>query len=133
MPAGMTEWFDGYLMVGNHVLLVDVKHWNLSLSCLKRKGTLEKCQQNLLVIRSETPKMFANKQTQALYINAVYHDEARMVCTRFASQTNGFVEHSEPQSADVIEVPGIIDLAAGHNNVPPFHDLLATMESFKRG
>ncbi|MBW8186193.1 hypothetical protein [Shewanella nanhaiensis] len=130
MPQGCIEWFDGYLAVGNRILLVDVKHWDLSHGCLIYDNTLAKCRDKLKKIRQAPPEAFLGKTIQALYINTVYEDATVLISRKFSEVKDMYVEHENLFDADVIEVPGIIDKATGANNVPPMlHlcDLLSDM------
>jgi hypothetical protein len=130
MPEGCIEWFDGYLAVGNRILLVDVKHWDLNIGCLIYDNTLQKCQAKLLEIRSNPPQEFEDKVIQALYINTIYDDKSGVVTRKFSEENEMFVEHAIAPDADVIEIPGIIDSVSGSNNVPPMTQLLELLNQF---
>lgn len=131
MPEGCAEWFDGYLVVGNRILLVDAKHWDLSIGCLVHDNTLEKCQSKLLKLRKNIPDAFGDKRIQALYINTIYEGDGSVVSRRFSDDEGVFLEHTSFPGADVIEVPGIIDKSTGSSNVPPMARLLEILESYK--
>ncbi|HAS6054574.1 hypothetical protein [Vibrio vulnificus] len=130
MPEGCIEWFDGYLAVGNRILLVDVKHWDLNIGCLIYDNTLQKCQAKLLEITSNPPQEFQGKVIQALYINTIYDDKPGVVTRKFSEENEMFVEHAIATDADVIEIPGIIDSVSGSNNVPPMTQLLELLNQF---
>ncbi|MCW3172893.1 hypothetical protein [Shewanella subflava] len=124
MPKGCVEWFDGYIELGNRILLIDVKHWDLELGCLVHENTLEKCQAKLEQIRMKPPIEFANKVLQAVYINTIWSGAEGINSRKYVSNELQFVEHSNPELADVIEIPGIIDCVSGTNNVPPMTQLI---------
>ncbi len=130
MPEGCVEWFDGYLAVGNRILLVDVKHWDLSAGCLIYDNTLQKCHDKLLKIKSNPPNAFQDKVIQALYINTIYDDKSDMVSRKFSTEKEMLVEYEIAPKADVIEVPGIICGVSGTNNVPPMTQLLELLNQF---
>ncbi|GHA50595.1 hypothetical protein ACFFLZ_17000 [Photobacterium aphoticum] len=130
MPEGCVEWFDGYIELGNRILLVDVKHWDLELGCLVHDNTLDKCQAKLQQIKVNPPAEFANKHVQALYINTIWSGADGINLRKYASDDGQFVTYANPALADVIEIPGIIDSVSGTNNVPPMIQLLELLNQF---
>ncbi|PML79469.1 hypothetical protein [Enterovibrio norvegicus] len=130
MPEGCVEWFDGYIELGNRILLVDVKHWDLELGCLVHDNTLDKYQAKLEKIRVNPPVDFANKRLQALYINTIWSGAEGINSRIYVSDNEPFVAHANPDTADVIEIPGIIDSESGANNVPPMTQLLELLNQF---
>ncbi|OOE89269.1 hypothetical protein BZG74_05355 [Salinivibrio sharmensis] len=130
MPSGCVEWFDSYIALGNRILLVDVKHWDLELGCLVHDNTLDKCQVKLQQIRKNPPDEFVNKHLQALYINTIWSGAGGINSRQYESEDKPFVEHVIPNIADVIEIPGIIDRESGTNNVPPMNQLLELLNQF---
>ncbi|HBH7907877.1 hypothetical protein NB592_09775 [Vibrio parahaemolyticus] len=130
MPEGCVEWFDGYIELGSRILLVDVKHWDLELGCLVHDNTLNKCQAKLEKIRADPPAEFANKRVQALYINTIWSGAEGINSRKYMSDSDQFVAYSNPDVADVIEVPGIIDSECGTNNVPTMTQLLEFLNQF---
>ncbi|HBC0000838.1 hypothetical protein [Vibrio parahaemolyticus] len=130
MPKGSVERFDGYLAVGNRILLVDVKHWDLRIGCLIYDNTLQKCQAKLLEIKNNPPKEFQDKVIQALYINTIYDGKSEVATRKFSEAKEMFVEYAIAADADVIEIPGIIDSVTGTNNVPPMDQLLELLNQF---
>lgn len=130
MPGGCVEWFDGYIELGNRILLVDVKHWDLDLGCLVHDNTLDKCQAKLEQIRANPPAEFANKRVQALYINTIWSEAEGINSRKYVSDGEQFVAHTNPDLADVIEIPGIIDSESGNNNVPTMSQLLELLNQF---
>jgi hypothetical protein len=130
MPKGCVEWFDGYIELGNRILLIDVKHWDLELSCLIHENTLEKCQAKLEQIRMKPPIEFENKLLQAVYINTIWSGAEGINSRKYVSNEVEFVEHCNPELADVIEIPGIINCVSGTNNVPPMTQLLELLNQF---
>ena len=130
MPEGCIEWFDGYIELGNRVLLVDVKHWDLDLGCLVHDNTLDKCHTKLEKIRVNPPSEFANKRVQALYINTIWSGADGINSRKYVSDDECFVEHANPDIADIIEIPGVIDSESGTNNVPPMIQLLELLNQF---
>lgn len=130
MPEGCVEWFDGYIELGNRILLVDVKHWDLDLGCLVHDNTLDKCQAKLEQIRANPPAEFANKRVQALYINTIWSGAEGINSRQYVSDGEQFVAHANPDLADVIEIPGIIDSESGTHNVPTMTQLLDLLNQF---
>ncbi|MGS0724551.1 hypothetical protein ACVBKF_00060 [Shewanella sp. 0m-11] len=130
MPDGCVEWFDGYIELGNKILLIDVKHWDLELGCLVHDNTLDKCKIKLDKIRMNSPVEFANKRVQALYINTIWSGAEGINSRKYVIDDKQFVEHANPELADVIEIPGIIDDVSGTNNVPPMAQLLELLNQF---
>ncbi|UPR30237.1 hypothetical protein IS519_02830 [Vibrio crassostreae] len=124
MPDGCVEWFDGYIELGSQILLVDVKHWDLETGCLVHDNTLDKCKVKLDEIRVNPPIEFANKYMQAMYINTIWSGAEGINSRKYVVNDKQFVEHTSPELADVIEIPGIIDGVSGTNNVPPMSQLL---------
>ncbi|HGF5165327.1 TPA: hypothetical protein ACF35O_000700 [Vibrio parahaemolyticus] len=130
MPKGCAEWFDGYIEVGNRILLVDVKHWDLEVGCLVHDNTLDKCQTKLEQIRVKPPAEFADKRLQALYINTIWSGSDGINSRKYVSDCERLVGHANPNLADVIEIPGVIDSGSGTNNVPPMNQLLDLLNQF---
>lgn len=130
MPKGCVEWFDGYIELGNRVLMVDVKHWDLELGCLEHDNTLDKCQAKLEQIRVNPPAEFTNKCVQALYINTIWSGAEGISSRKYLSNHQKIVAHANPDLADVIEIPGIIDSESGTNSVPPMIQLLELLNQF---
>ena len=130
MPKGCVEWFDGYVDLGNRILLVDVKHWDLDLGCLVHDNTLGKCQAKLEQVRTNLPAEFANKRLQALYINTIWSGAEGINSRKYVSDGEQFVAHANPDLADVIEIPGIIDSESGTNHVPTMTQLLDLLNQF---
>ncbi|EOX3947064.1 hypothetical protein ACNUCD_000182 [Vibrio alginolyticus] len=130
MPKGCAEWFDGYIEVGNRILLVDVKHWDLEVGCLVHDNTLDKCQTKLEQIRVKPPAEFADKRLQALYINTIWSGADGINSRKYVSDCERLVGHANPNLADVIEIPGVIDSGSGTNNVPPMNQLLDLLNQF---
>ncbi|MBD8512915.1 hypothetical protein IFO68_09450 [Photobacterium sp. CAU 1568] len=130
MPEGCMEWFDGYIELGNRILLVDVKHWDLELGCLVHDNTLDKCQSKLEKIRVNPPAEFANKLVQALYINTIWSGAEGINSRKYVSDKEQLVAYANPELADVIEIPGIIDSVSSTNNVPPMTQLLELLNQF---
>ncbi|WP_407332313.1 hypothetical protein [Enterovibrio sp. 27052020O] len=130
MPEGCVEWFDGYIELGNRILLVDVKHWDLELGCLVHDNSLRKCQAKLEQMRANPPAEFANKRLQALYINTIWSGAEGINSRQYVSDGEQFVAHANPDLADVIEIPGIIDSESGANNVPTMTQLLELLNQF---
>lgn len=130
MPEGCVEWFDGYIELGNRILLVDVKHWNLELGCLVHDNTLDKCKAKLDKVRGNLPAEFANMRVQAMYINTVWSGAEGINSRKYVSDDEPFVKHTHPDLADIIEIPGIIDGVTGTNNVPPMTQLLELLNQF---
>lgn len=130
MPKGCTEWFDGYIEVGNRILLVDVKHWDLEQGCLVHDNTLDKCQTKLEQIRMKPPAEFADKRLQALYINTIWSGANGINSRKYVSDFERVVGHANLNLADVIEIPGVIDSESGTNNVPPMNQLLDLLNQF---
>ncbi|PMH46181.1 hypothetical protein BCU68_08920 [Vibrio sp. 10N.286.49.B3] len=130
MPDGCVEWFDGYIELGNRILLIDVKHWDLELGCLIHDNTLDKCKTKLDKIKKHPPKKFANKHVQAMYINTIWSGSEGINSRKFVTHEEHCVEHIRPELADVIEIPGIIDGMTGSNNVPPMFQLIELLNQF---
>ena len=131
MPEGTIEWFDGFLEIGNRILLIDVKHWDVEKSCLQRDDTLEKCKAKLENIKREMPEPFKDKQIQAMYINVSYEDGSTIKGSNFSLSDGVFVESASLLEADVLDVPGIIDINTGQSNIPPMEQLLNFLETLK--
>lgn len=130
MPEGCVEWFDGYIEVGERILFVDVKHWDLELGCLVHDTTLNKCQTKLEQIRMKPPVEFVGKHLQALYINTIWSGADGINSRKYMDDGESFVGYANPSQADVIEIPGIIDCGTGTNNVPPMNQLLDLLNQF---
>ncbi|CAH1534479.1 conserved hypothetical protein [Vibrio rotiferianus] len=130
MPLGSVELFDGYIELGNRILLVDVKHWDLELGCIVHDNILDKCQAKLEQIRVSPPAEFKNKYIQALYINTIWSGADGINSRKYVGDDGIFITHTSPELADVIEIPGIIDDASGTNNVPPMKQLLELLNHF---
>lgn len=130
MPEGCVEWFDGYIELGNRILLVDVKHWNLELGCLVHDNTLDKCKAKLDKVRGNPPAEFVNKRVQAMYINTIWSGAEGINSRKYVSDDEPFVEHTHPELADIIEISGIIDGVTSTNNVPPMTQLLELLNQF---
>lgn len=130
MPKGKVEWFDGYINLGNRILLVDVKHWNLELGCLEFDNTLDKCRTKLEKIRTAPPAEFMNKHIQAIYINAIWSGAEGINSRKYLNDDGTFVEYAKPDMSDIIEIPGIIDSVSGTNKVPPMIQLLDLLNQF---
>lgn len=131
MPEGTIEWFDGFLEIGNRILLIDVKHWDIEKSCLQRDDTLEKCKAKLENIKKKIPEPFNGKQIQAMYINVSYEDGSTITGSHFSNGGELLVESAKLLEADVIDVPGIIDINTGQSNIPPMEQLLNFLETLK--
>ncbi|KPW01975.1 hypothetical protein [Pseudoalteromonas sp. P1-8] len=131
MPDGTVEWFDGYLELGDRVLLIDVKHWDVEKSCLQRDDTLEKCKTKLENLKREVPAAFKGKQVQAMYINVSYEKGSTITGSNFSNDSELLVESANLLQADVIDVPGIIDIHTGQSNIPPMEQLLTLLETMK--
>jgi hypothetical protein len=131
MPEGTVEWFDGYLAVGNRVLLIDVKHWDMDKSCLKRDDTFEKCKNKLKNLKENMPPDFEGKKLQALYINVSYCEGSTITGSTFSDKADVLVESAKLLDADVIDVPGVLDIKTGQSNIPPMEQLLNLLETIK--
>ena len=131
MPDGTIEWFDGYLEVGRRVLLLDVKHWDVEKSSLQRDNTLVKCKSKLESLKGNLPDPFKNKLVQAIYINVSYEEGSTIKGSIFSSDNRILVESANLLEADVIEVPGVIDIKTGQSNIPPMEQLLNLLETIK--
>jgi len=131
MPEGTVEWFDGYLAVGNTVLLIDVKHWDMDKSCLQRDDTFEKCKSKLKNLKENMPPDFKGKKLQALYINVSYSEGSNITGSTFSDKENVLVESAKLLDADVIDVPGVLDIKTGQSNIPPMEQLLNLLETIK--
>mgnify|MGYP001082792508 CR=1 FL=1 len=131
MPEGTIEWFDGFLEIGNRILLIDVKHWDVEKSCLLRDDTLEKCKAKLENIKNEIPARFNGKTIQAMYINVSYEYGSTIKGSNFSKGGELLVESAKLLEADVIDVPGIIDIITGQSNTPPMEQLLNFLETLK--
>lgn len=130
MPVGCMEWFDGYIEIGNQILLVDVKHWDLELACLVHDNTLDKCKIKLDKIRTAPPAEFTNKRVQAMYINTIWNGAEGINSRKYGSDNEQLVEYANPEVADVLEIPGVIDGVSGTCNVPPMNQLLDLLKQF---
>jgi hypothetical protein len=131
MPEGTIEWFDGYLVVGNRVLLIDVKHWDMDKSCLQRDDTFEKCKSKLKNLKENMPPDIKGKNLQALYINVSYSEGSNITGSTFSDKENVLVESAKLLDADVIDVPGVLDIKTGQSNIPPMEQLLNLLETIK--
>jgi hypothetical protein len=132
MPQGTTEWFDGYITIGNRILLIDVKHWNLGICCLAREfETMTKCENKLVNLRKDLPKAFEGKSLQAFYINAICEAGGTITGSKFSEQEARFIEYASLVDADVIDVPGLIDSETGQTNTRPMTELLNLLENLK--
>lgn len=131
MPDGTIEWFDGYLEVGRRVLLLDVKHWDVEKSSLQRDNTLVKCKSKLEILKGNLPDPFKNKLVQAIYINVSYEEGSTIKGSTFSHDDRILVESANLLEADVIEVPGVIDIKTGQSNIPPVEQLLNLLETIK--
>ncbi|RYV01881.1 hypothetical protein SOPP22_12025 [Shewanella sp. OPT22] len=131
MPEGTVEWFDGYLTVGNYILLLDVKHWDIEKSCLLRDNTLEKCKSKLEKLKKNMPNAFKGNKIQAIYINVSYEERSTITGSIFSNKSGLSVESSKLLEADVVDVPGIIDIKTGQSNIPPMEQLLNLLETIK--
>ena len=132
MPEGTTEWFDGYIKVGDRILLIDVKHWDLEKSCFEREyETSTKCKEKLININANKPEMFKNKIIQALYINVVFDGQGSITGAKYSSDEKIFVEYANLLDADVIDIPGLIDIKTGQANTPTMNQLVNLLETLK--
>lgn len=131
MPDGTIEWFDGYLEVGCRVLLLDVKHWDVEKSSLQRDNTLVKCKSKLERLKENLPDPFKNKLLQAIYINVSYEEGSTIKGSIFSVDNRILVESANLLEADVIEVPGVIDIKTGQSNIPPMEQLLNLLKTIK--
>lgn len=131
MPDGTVEWFDGYISIGDRVLLIDIKHWDVEKSCLQRDDTFEKCKTKLQNLKENLPDVFQGKMLQAMYINISYDEGSTITGSSFTEGSSLLVESANLLEADVIDVPGVIDINTGQSNVPPLEQLLNLFESVK--
>jgi hypothetical protein len=132
MPEGTTEWFDGYITIGDRILLIDVKHWNLETSCFDREyETSTKCKEKLSNINVNKPAEFKDKKIQALYINLIFDGKGTITGAKHSSQKNTFVEYANMLDADVIDIPGLIDIETGQANTPTMNELVNLLETLK--
>lgn len=131
MPVGTVEWFDGYISIGDRVFLVDIKHWDVEKSCLQRDDTFEKCKTKLQNLKKNLPDVFQGKILQALFINISYDEGSTITGSSFTEKSNLLVKSANLLEADVIDVPGVIDINTGQSNVPPLEQLLNFLESAK--
>jgi len=132
MPEGTTEWFDGYITVGDRILLIDVKHWDLEKSCFEREyETSTKCKEKLANINANKPDVFKDKKIQALYINVVFDGQGSITGAKYSSDENTFVEYANLLDADVIDIPGLIDIQTGQANTPTMNQLVNLLETLK--
>ncbi|WP_394172307.1 hypothetical protein [Thalassotalea litorea] len=133
MPAGMCEWFDGFIEVDDRILLVDAKHWDLELACLHRDDTLTRCLKKLGDVRGSKALAFEGKQIQAVYINSLYDGTTTLKASYFDSARDNALRASAIEVADIIEVPGVLNNDGQIHHSKPFQTLITYLNNCQGG